>query len=278
MAKLTEYTAATRFDANDILIKDGTNGTKKITVKNAATEFAGLVSSNGHKNTYRGKNLGTEITAAQQTAIENGTFDDLFIGDYWVLNGNTYYIADMNYWYNVGNTSGGFSPNHLVMIPAGTMYQAKMNTTNTTAGGYIGSYMYTTALAQARSTIQTDFGNLLLEKPSYFTNAVDDGHPSNGVWVNNSKVDLMNEVMLTGNRSSLVGGYESTFGCMDNRQLSIFRLGNKHLHGRKSFWLRDIASATQFIYFNFDGILKQQNASTESGVRPVFAIGTAAGS
>lgn len=277
MAKLTEYTAATRFDNNDILIKDGTNGTKKITVKNAAIEFAGLVSSNGHRNTYRGKNLGTSISDAQKTAIENGSFDDLFVGDYWVLNGNTYYIADMNYWYNVGASSGGFQPNHLVMIPAGTMYQSKMNSSNTTAGGYIGSYMYTTGLTQARSTIQTDFGDLLLEKPSYFTNAVDGGHPSNGIWAN-SKIDLMNEIMLTGHRSNLMGGYYSTFGSMDNRQLAIFRLANKHIHGRKSFWLRDIANSTQFIYFNFDGILKQQNASTECGVRPVFAIGVNSGS
>ena len=64
MAKMTEYTAATRFDSGDILIKDGTNGTKKIAVANAAQEFAGLVSAMQHRNVYREKNLGTTITAA----------------------------------------------------------------------------------------------------------------------------------------------------------------------------------------------------------------------
>lgn len=28
MSKITEYTLATRFDADDVLLKDGTNGTK----------------------------------------------------------------------------------------------------------------------------------------------------------------------------------------------------------------------------------------------------------
>ena len=39
MAKLTEYPAATQFDSGDILIKDGTNGTKNITAENAAADL-----------------------------------------------------------------------------------------------------------------------------------------------------------------------------------------------------------------------------------------------
>ena len=75
MAKLTEYTAASRFDSGDILIKDGTNGTKKITASNAAVEFAGLVSKANHRNIFRGKNLGALVTAAQKAAIANGSFE-----------------------------------------------------------------------------------------------------------------------------------------------------------------------------------------------------------
>lgn len=39
MAKITEYPAATSFDSGDILIKDGTNGTKKISVDDASVNF-----------------------------------------------------------------------------------------------------------------------------------------------------------------------------------------------------------------------------------------------
>ena len=61
MAKLIDYAADTRFNSDDILIKDGSNGTKKILVTNAAVEFAGLVSAINRRNVYRGKNLGTAV-------------------------------------------------------------------------------------------------------------------------------------------------------------------------------------------------------------------------
>ena len=48
MSKLIDYPAATRFDSGDILIKDGMNGTKKITAKNAAIDLAGMVSAVQH--------------------------------------------------------------------------------------------------------------------------------------------------------------------------------------------------------------------------------------
>lgn len=43
MAKLTEYPKAKKFDKNDILIKDGTAGTHKITVEDAAAEFGAML-------------------------------------------------------------------------------------------------------------------------------------------------------------------------------------------------------------------------------------------
>ena len=45
MAKLIDYPADTRFNSDDILIKDGSNGTKKILVTDAAVEFAGMISA-----------------------------------------------------------------------------------------------------------------------------------------------------------------------------------------------------------------------------------------
>ena len=40
-----------------------------------------------HNSYPRCKYLGTSITDAQNTAIKNRTYDDLFIGDYWTING-----------------------------------------------------------------------------------------------------------------------------------------------------------------------------------------------
>lgn len=38
-----------------------------------------------HNSVYRGKYLGTAVTDTQWTAIGNGTFEDLYIGDYWTI-------------------------------------------------------------------------------------------------------------------------------------------------------------------------------------------------
>lgn len=55
-----------------------------------------------HRNIFREKSLGESITAEQLAAIRDGSFKDLYIGDYWEINGVKYRIADVNYWKNVG--------------------------------------------------------------------------------------------------------------------------------------------------------------------------------
>ena len=273
MSKLTEYPAATRFDANDILIKDGTNGTKKITVANAASEFAGLVSDVNHRNIYRGKNLGTAITAAQKTAISSGTFDDLFVGDYWTLNGTAYRIADMDYWINCGDTA--FTKHHLVMVPDGNMYNAPMNDTNTTEGGYVGSKMYTEGLDNAKATIQAAFGNMLQTHREILINAVTDGHPSGYAWYD-STVELMNEIMVYGSyiyAPAGNGALTPTRYTIDKQQLSLFRLCPAMVNKRLTYWLRDVVSSAHFADVLLRGYADYSNASDSIGVRPVFAIG-----
>jgi hypothetical protein len=54
---------------------------------------------------YRGKNLGTSVTAAQWASIQNGTFLDMYIGDYWIVNGVTWRIAAFDYWLGFGDTA-----------------------------------------------------------------------------------------------------------------------------------------------------------------------------
>lgn len=273
MAKLIDYAADTRFNSDDILIKDGSNGTKKILVANAAVEFAGMVSAINRRNVYRGKNLGTEITAAQKAAIQAGTFDDLFIGDYWVINGKNWVIADMDYWYNCGDTA--FTKHHLVIVPSTSLYNATMNETNTTEGGYVGSLMYTENLNDAKTTISTAFGDMLLTHREYLVNAVTDGYPSAGAWFD-STVELMNEVMVYGSyiRTPDSNGVTSvTRTTIDKQQLSLFRLNPRAINNRGYIWLRDVVSSSSFAFVYDFGLATYSFASISLGVRPHFAIG-----
>jgi hypothetical protein len=92
-----------------------------------------------HNSIYRGKYLGDEVTADQYIAIAAGTFDDMYIGDYWTINRVNWRIAHFDYWLNCGDTNT--TTHHIVIVPDLALYSAKMNETNTTAGGYLHSKM-----------------------------------------------------------------------------------------------------------------------------------------
>lgn len=274
MAKITEYTVDSRFKSTDVLLKDGSDGTKKIFASDAAISLAGLISSVNHRNVYRGKYLGTVVSDTQKAAIQAGTFDDLFIGDYWTINNVNYVIADMDYWYNCGDVA--FTKHHLVIVPSTYLYLANMNDTNITTGGYVGSIMYTTNLSDAKSTINTAFGSMLLTHREYLTNAVTDGHPSGGAWFNSS-VELMNEAMVYGTSifSTRNNGITTpTLYTTSATQLALFRLNPRAHNTRNSYWLRDIVSTSFFACaYTIGGGYYSPASSTYIGVRPVFPIG-----
>ena len=272
MPKVTDYSAATRFDSGDVIIKDGTGGTKKMTAANAAVEFAGLVSAINHRNVYRGKNLGSSVTAAQKAAIQNGTFDDLFIGDYWVIGGVTWVIADMDYFLRCGDTD--FTKHHLVIVPASSLYNGQMNATNTTEGGYVGSVMYKTGLDNAKAKFKAAFGSMLLTHRTYLVNAVANGKPSGGAWFDET-VALMNEVMVYGTHffEPANGTTIPTKYSVCNSQLALMQLNPKMIKTRETYWLQNVVSSADFADVNNCGNTHYNGASDSRGVRPYGIIG-----
>ncbi|MBQ3447528.1 MAG: collagen-like protein [Synergistaceae bacterium] len=66
-----------------------------------------------HNRFYRDKNLGTEITTAQHNAISSGTYDGIYPGDYWTLDGvNCYVLGCGSSGISWGNWNAG---NHVVL-------------------------------------------------------------------------------------------------------------------------------------------------------------------
>ena len=283
MSKITDYSAASRFDNADVLLKDGTNGTKKILATDAASEFAGMVSYINHRNVYRGKNLGTSVSSAQKAAIQSGSFDDLFIGDYWVIDGVTWVIADMDYFYNCGDTA--FTKHHLVIVPNSPLYDAPMSDQTSqgghegsTMGGYVGSKMYTNNLDSAKATITEAFGDMVLSHREFLTNAVvSNGYPSAGGWYD-STVDLMNEVMVYGTYSNLFMGIFDNYPppqryTVAKQQLALFALNPRAINNRASFWLRDVVNVNRFAFVDESGYSACYPSTVSIGVRPEFCIG-----
>lgn len=262
-----------------MLIHDG-NGVKVITVENLhkglQTDIDSVknVLADGaaaHNCIYRGKNLGTSVTAEQYAAISSGKFTDLYIGDYWVIKGVTYRIAAFDYYYNCGDTN--FTKHHAVIVPDTSLYKAQMNTSNVTTGGYTGSAMYKSNLAQAKTTIKAAFGSAhVLTKRELLTNAVNGNTPSGWAWFD-SDVELMNEVQAYGSVAWGAhdgNGYNVASG---DGQFPLFMFDRTKLHNREDYWLRDVASATTFSYVSGNGCANNTDASNSLGVRPAFCIG-----
>lgn len=262
-----------------MLIHDG-NGVKVITVENLhkglQTDIDSVrnVLADGaaaHNCIYRGKNLGTSVTAEQYAAISSGKFTDLYIGDYWVIKGVTYRIAAFDYYYNCGDTN--FTKHHVVIVPDTSLYKAQMNTSNVTTGGYTGSAMYKSNLAQAKTTIKAAFGSAhVLTKRELLTNAVNGNTPSGWAWFD-SDVELMNEVQAYGSVAWGAhdgNGYNVASG---DGQFPLFMFDRTKLHNREDYWLRDVASAANFSIVTSGGYAGYNNASNSRGVRPAFCIG-----
>ena len=262
-----------------MLIHDG-NGVKVITVENlhkglqADIDSVRNVRADGaaaHNCIYRGKNLGTSVTAEQYAAISSGKFTDLYIGDYWVIKGVTYRIAAFDYYYNCGDTN--FTKHHVVIVPDTSLYKAQMNTSNVTTGGYTGSAMYKSNLAQAKTTIKAAFGSAhVLTKRELLTNAVNGNTPSGWAWFD-SDVELMNEVQVYGSVAWGAhdgNGYNVASG---DGQFPLFMFDRTKLHNREDYWLRDVASAAAFSNVSVYGGAGSRGASLSHGVRPDFCIG-----
>ena len=232
-----------------------------------------------HNSIYRGKYLGTSVTAAQWDTIDAGTFDDLYIGDYWTINSVNWRIAHFDYWYNKGDTA--CTTHHVVIVPDELLVTSvKMNSTNITTGGYIGSDFYTgnnsnTGRATAMTKCQNAFGSShILTHQLYLTNAVTNGYPSGVEWIDTS-VELMNEINVYGCNvftSAINGTAFPNRSTIDNSQLALFAHNPSHICIRATWWLRDVASATYFAFVNSAGASRSNNASNSYGVRPAFGI------
>lgn len=280
--KVTELTSITTpGDSNVIPIHDGT-GLKKITfanfkakaVEDTEAKIAPLLFNNAgaHNAIYRGKSLGSSVTIAQYSAISAGTFDDMYIGDYWTIGGVNYRIAAFDYYLNCGDTS--CTKHHVVLVPDTCLYNHVMNDTNITTGAYVGSKMYTEGLEQAKTTIKAAFSGHVLSKRIYLSNATANGKASAGAWCD-SEVDLMCEHMVYGNGvfspvsdgTTVPNNYR-----VEKSQLPLFQHEPSRICNRANWWLRDVISASDFAIVTNYGYAHYDGASHSYGVRPAFCI------
>ena len=236
---------------------------------------------------------GRDITAAFNNGtvsanIADGSFKAIFPGDYITksvtISGTAYnvnwVIADCDYWINKGDTST--PPHHVVIIPQAPIFNANMNATNTTEGGYAGSRMYTETIPACATGIVNAFGaSHILTFRDWLISGMTANQISSGLpnftggaqwgaspWVS-VQCDLMTEKMVLGapvNSASALDEWCAT------RQFSAFRLSERLInYNRQSYWLRNIVSSAFFARVYGYGLALTYYASAVNGVRP-FAL------
>ena len=225
-----------------------------------------------HNTFVREKYLGSSITTAQNTAIANRTYDDIFIGDYWEIGGVKYRVAEVDTYYRVGDTE--FTKGNIVVVPDTCLYDAQMNTNNTTSGAYTNSAMRTSNLAQAYTTVRAAFGSHLANHRILIANATDNDGPSGWAWIDSGGIELMNETQVYGTRT-----WSSRLKAFDNgtqhHQLALFGRDPQRINTRQTYWLQDISSdwvSSHFAYVSTNGSAYTAGASDSLSVRPAITL------
>ena len=267
------------------------------------------------RNTYRGKDLTEFFTKHSDEfykQISEGTFDDIYVGDYIKTSNNshnvTWLVADIDNYMLTGNGDQNLKKHHLTIIPAASLTNAPMNTAIQTKGGYYGSKMVSgcdgqysnyssiqsgnctgSTLDEVYTTyIEPVFGdNHIIKYSNLLTTSVntegmnryggsDDvkGASNRRDWINNRKLDLMSEINVYGTIIMSSSIYDVG---IDNKQYALFQLKPIFINsdGTTSFnyWLKDVTSSTSFAIVGSQGDSNSQYTDGASGVRPRFLIG-----
>lgn len=238
-----------------------------------------------HRNTYRGKNLGSEVTEEQIAHIHDGSFKDLYVGDYWEINGTRYTIADFNYIdsYDLPN-------NHLVIVADNSNWISKWNNTRSTQNGYAGSYIKTTTLPNIKQQIVNDLPTgVILGYKAWSSNGYNPTSLLTTRVVADYDVDLMNQMMVFGNTAPI--DYRNTTDILDIsiilgnlvRKFKIFDLNPEFIYNKSSFsaestntdryWLNGVSSATSAPNCTRAWSLAHGYVDESHLVRPYFCIG-----
>lgn len=209
-----------------------------------------------HNSIYRGNNLGSTFTQKQATEISSGTFDDLYVGDYWISNVYQFpaklIILGFDYFYNRGDTP---VTNHHVVVGVPHGGGSTISASNTNSGYYgIKSAVNT---VRFNNHINEVFGSCMSWRDSYST-AASNGIPSAGSWYDSQGWDFLTENQVFGSKivSKMNTGTTSSWNySLSCTQFPYFSYtmeycGMYNFFGFRSsdipnIFLRDLANSTQ---------------------------------
>ncbi len=212
--------------------------------------------------------------------IANGSFDDIYIGDYIIdQNNRVYRIAGLDTELNKGYIP--ITAHHVVIVPDFALTNIGWNATNTTANGYQNSAAQIYCDGTGQAIIESVFGAAhILTVRDLMSVGMNASVPSSGysAWQgiasawdwSSHKVRLMSEIEVYGAKV-----WSSGFDIGSaNKQFPLFQLAPQLATGMHySYWLSGIANASSACLTHSDGIAGYFEASTNAGIRPRFILG-----
>lgn len=242
---------------------------------------------------YRGNNLGANITNQVKTSIENNSFDNLFIGDYWEVNGIKFRIAHFNYFtpYAMSDRSEYTSNinNHIIVVPDECLGADKALSDGT-------DLMNEASGNTIRSPIDAELisisGNkdYMPELYNFLIHFCKINNMTYQGWFNSTnKITRefyyswwrgfpMSSHMLFDKHKSVIQTYRtgdnifSYMGSIMDKQLSLFSLNPKLIKSNKRYWLIDSSGYKVNLYVNVGGYIRTDTNTKEYGIRPCFIL------
>lgn len=288
--KIKDFAKVSDVKAEDVFIHDGVRGTKTTKAEDlpyALFDSLPLM----HKNVFRGKNLGTRMTQQQIANVRNGSFRDMWIGDYWENDGMPWRIVDIDYW----RVHNALTIPHLVIMPDRSLYKQSMyDQNNTSSNSFWGSKIWNSINQCGDFASKVfDLSYIRTHIDSYMSALSGSGAEWEKYYFKSKTIDatvryiIPNEVMVYGCRIAVSSPMGSDgLHEVSSRQLQLFRMGYNPGAQDSDFWLRDQTYLSQYALFG-DKVTNpgaplvnasmeyagEANQAEQHGVRPVFAVG-----
>lgn len=211
-----------------------------------------------HNGGIRGKNLGSSFTAEQKAAIAAGTFDDIYVGDYWEIDGVKYVIVDIDYYLGYGNSTPT-TDHHVIVFPEDVLSAQGYEYS---ADYYGSSSIYTTYLPAIASDLINTFGNFLINQKLVL-------YQTGGTTFWGQEKCILPSMMQ-------IQGYGQTIntGKEQHRvpQFSFFRYNNALISASQRYWLRDSNGDGNTAFITPEGSLGVGGNSAQYYLRPYFIL------
>nr|DAL33182.1 MAG TPA_asm: hypothetical protein [Caudoviricetes sp.] len=227
-------------------------------------------SAAAHNAIYRGKKLGNALTGEMLAGIRDGSFSDLYVGDYIETEDNIYRFMDFDYFLGcVSGVSGGkIEKHHAVLVPDRVMSSSAIDN-YPEATQPKETHMYVNKLPEITRTLKSIFGNDNVAMMDRIIPKTANGEPAGWDWVNVG-ADLLTEEMVMGHGSW--GQWPGIQIGVLKGQLAGFRYSHFLMCSNDDYWLRNKRTATNYALISSGGISSSDIGNLQHGVRPFFVI------